>query len=70
MFVPCSVCHAEVSADREKCPHCGGALGLTADQAVEKENEELRAKIKEAREGENAKLKKELSDLNAAKQVQ
>lgn len=65
-FVTCPQCHAEISEDREACPHCGTPVvsenANSTKLAVE--NAALKAKLKEkddALAAENARLKAQLS---------
>jgi len=65
MFTPCPKCHAEISVDREKCPHCG--TPVTSEDAelskLESRNVALRSlKAERAKklQLENAALEKEV----------
>lgn len=65
-IVPCSKCHAEVTADREACPHCGADLpnpNSVLDE-LKKQNAALKAKLAEAEasiKAENDELQKKLA---------
>lgn len=65
-IVPCTNCHAEVTVDREACPHCGAELPNpnSALDELTAANAKLRAKVAEkeaALKAENAELQKKLA---------
>lgn len=47
-FVPCVGCHAEISSDREACPHCNTPIPELGDSSkLRTENARLKALIAE-----------------------
>jgi regulator of replication initiation timing len=61
-FVACSKCHAEVSTDRESCPHCGEVLPEPSDVVKLRADN---ARLKTAVEAEMAALNQENAALRA-----
>jgi hypothetical protein len=61
-FVACSKCHAEVSTDRESCPHCGETLPEPSDIVKLRADH---ARLKAAVDAETAKLREENAALSA-----
>ena len=64
-FVPCTKCHAEISDDREACPHCGAEIVSESRELtkLQDENAKLRglaAERKDALKAENEALRQQV----------